>query len=245
MPLSPLYWGLVGPTWVAVLTALGVDAETECGPARRGINDFSSRAAMESNGWALDWDDNINHWDFVALPDSTFCNGVASTSYCGFSAPGAGAISLALSGAGSATIDFGNSWVSGLVTLYLNGTQVAVAEGSTPSHAATFEFQSGDELVLVEDPMAVIVINHIDFSCSGVAVRGRVPAARPRRRPPRSSSSACRLPRVPCSALLPVSCQPTFPAEGALAVDVTDLHVKRCFPIASGAIRQRFPGSLK
>ncbi|KAK3269610.1 hypothetical protein CYMTET_21957 [Cymbomonas tetramitiformis] len=160
-------WELTGPFGDVIASGGGL-SEAECGTTRSNINDFSSRAAMESNGWAFAWDDD---YDFLALPDSTYCSGVASTSFCGFQHPGAGAISLALSGAGSATIDFGNSWASGLVTLYMNGTQVAVAEGSTPSRVATFEFQSGDELVLVEDPMAVIVINHIDFSCSGGDVR--------------------------------------------------------------------------
>jgi hypothetical protein len=136
---------------------------TTCGGVDT-INDFSSKSQMGQHGWEFDWNDQK-----VFKPERTrYKQGVASGSYWGFKAGGGiGTISLNLVGSGDLTLDFGNSWdgSKALVSVYLNGALKASAAKSTPSKTVTFSFSNNDVLTIVEDPVAVIVINSIDFQC--------------------------------------------------------------------------------
>ena len=96
---------------------------------------------METAGWVFDWSDA---YVFRPTP-SEFCPNVPASSYCGFESsfeyPGDGSISLQLSGSGTATVDYGNSWTSGTVTLYLNDQAIDTAPANTPSKTKEFTFQ--------------------------------------------------------------------------------------------------------
>ena len=74
-----------------MITDLGEEeaAQTVCGRPNN-VNDFSSKAAMEASGWEFSWDDSY----VFKRPANrgAFCNGVASSSYCGFKHPGAAQI---------------------------------------------------------------------------------------------------------------------------------------------------------
>eukprot|EP00038_Savillea_parva_P001181 m.102046 g.102046 ORF g.102046 m.102046 type:complete len:428 (+) comp10422_c0_seq1:52-1335(+) len=145
-----------------------IDYCNACGTSAPNINDFSSRAAMEASGWVFGWDDA---YDFLQLPNAQFCNGVPSTSYCGFQHPGDSLISLTLDGTGQATFSFGNSWAGGTVSAALNGIVLASANPRNLTVNVTFNFSPGDVLTLTEAPTAVHSINGITFSCPNLPPR--------------------------------------------------------------------------
>jgi hypothetical protein len=134
-----------------------------CGSAAININNFTSRATMEANGWHFSWSSSFS---FLTLPNSQFCGGVATTSYCGFQSPGDALLSLTLVGSGSGTLDFGNSWTGGSVWAYLNGELLESAEPTNLSVVVNFTFGYGDVLTLSEFPAAAMVINRLTFACS-------------------------------------------------------------------------------
>merc|ERR1712232_577305 len=96
--------------------------------------------------------------------------------YWGFQHPGVGTISLSLKGSGTLTLDYGNAWGSGMVTLLMDGKILDVAHGQTPSKTVTLPFQDKEELVIQEDPTAVIVVNRISFQASGPGTPSPPPA---------------------------------------------------------------------
>ena len=112
----------------------GTGPTTLCGMSTNA-NMYSSKQDMEKAGWVFDWNDA-----YVFRP-SGFCNNVPATSYCGFTSPGAGSISLQLSGSGTATVDYGNPSGQGKVTLYLNDQAIDTAPADTPSKSKEFTFQ--------------------------------------------------------------------------------------------------------
>jgi hypothetical protein len=120
---------------------------------------------MEANGWHFDWNDGHS---FLTLPNSYYCSGVPTTSYCGFQSEGDALLSLTLVGSGSGTLDFGNSWTSGSVRVYLNGEILEIAEARNLSVVVTFTFGYGDVLALLTSELsdAVNVINSLSFTCS-------------------------------------------------------------------------------
>jgi hypothetical protein len=61
---------------LAVTTAVNGQADNcnVCGTTATNVNDYTSRAAMEAQGWVFGWDDN---YDFLPLPNPTFCVGVS------------------------------------------------------------------------------------------------------------------------------------------------------------------------
>jgi len=101
------------------------------------VNSFGSKTTMESAGWAFNWNDAYT----FTLDRGRFCPNVPSASYCGFRYPGDGSISLTLSGSGTVTVDYGNSYPNGVVTLYLNNEAIDSASASRPSKTKEFAFQ--------------------------------------------------------------------------------------------------------
>ena len=91
---------------------------------------------MENAGWSFDIINN-NLWM------DTFCGG--GSNYYGWSDGDAvGTVtSPALVGSGNVTIEFGNCWNAGNVTLYLNDELIDKAAPNS-MQSKTFSFQSGD-----------------------------------------------------------------------------------------------------
>jgi hypothetical protein len=112
---------------------------------------------MEAAGWVFDWDDET---DFLPLPGSAYCNGVSTTSYCGFSASGDGTLELTVTGTAALTVDFGNNAAQGTVFLLLDGAVLASATANTASTTHTFLVVSGGVVRLMETD-ATIVLNSI------------------------------------------------------------------------------------
>lgn len=124
-----------------------------------GLNDFSSKLRMEQAGWVFDWADPN---DFKPSPGSA---GLPQDSYWGYKFPGDGSITVVLQKSGTLTLDFGNSWSAGLVSVYLNENLQDSALPTTPSQTVTFSFSHLDVLRIEEAPDAVMVINSISFNC--------------------------------------------------------------------------------
>jgi hypothetical protein len=141
-----MYLFLRPDSWIFSLcvafTAFQMDCNA-CGSAAIYINNFTSREAMEANGWHFSWSSSFS---FLTLPNSQFCGGVATTSYCGFQSPGDALLSLTLVGSGSGTLDFGNSWTGGSVWAYLNGELLESAEPTNLSVVVNFTFGYGGVL---------------------------------------------------------------------------------------------------
>ena len=114
-----------------------------------GYNDFSSKNAMELNGWVFDWDDS-----YVFVPTSkkdTYCANVPPTSYCGFRHPGDGGISYQFSASGSGKLRYGQSvnYPTASVHVYMNN--VEIGSRSTPGTSTlVIRFTPGDVLQIKE-----------------------------------------------------------------------------------------------
>jgi len=125
-------------------TTNGAYTAVTCGTSTNA-NAFGSKQQMETAGWAFDWVDNYAFIEATRPDHASLCANVPAASYCGFKNPvGAvheGSISLQLSGSGTTTIDFGNSYDGGPVKLYLNDQVIDTAPALTPSKTKEFAFE--------------------------------------------------------------------------------------------------------
>ena len=112
---------------------------------------------MEKEGWVFNWNDQ-----YVISPDSTYCQNVPSTSYCGFRYPGDGMISYTFSYSGTATLEYGQSWDTGSVHIMKNDEEIdsRINRGSS---STTFDFSSGDVLQIKELGNSVINIDKLSL----------------------------------------------------------------------------------
>ena len=78
-----------------------------------------------------------------------------------------GSISTELNGNGRGRLDFGNCWKTGIVRVFLAGNEIAQASANTQSTVIEFDFNSGDELKIVEESIGIIQFNNFDvLSCT-------------------------------------------------------------------------------
>ena len=97
---------------------------------------------------------------------SYFIN-TCSNWYCWKDNEPVGSIETTLFGNGRGRVDFGNCWTTGVVRLFLNGTEIASASSNSPSNVVEFDFTSGQTLKLVEESIGIIQFNHFEvLSCS-------------------------------------------------------------------------------
>lgn len=122
------------------------------------LTDLSSTSQMESNGWSFDTNYDATNWN-----QAEACN-VHDTWY-GFKSPGDGTVTATFTGSGSATLDYGNCWTQGYVSVYLNGELKDGASPNTPSKIITFNFSPNDVLVLEETGECVIKLNSLELGC--------------------------------------------------------------------------------
>ena len=127
------------------------------------MTNFSSKAAMEHEGWHFEWSDNYVFLSGTKL-SGTYCKGVPSTSYCGFTHPNDGTISYIFSYSGTATLQYGQSWHKGSVRVMKND-KVIDSMSSAGSSSKTFDFSSGDVLK-IEEVNSVINIHKLTLTHS-------------------------------------------------------------------------------
>jgi len=153
---------------VALLASVAFSTETLTCGSNLNPSNFSSKLAMEANGWVFSWTDSV-----VFRPNHNYCNDIPSTSYCGWMhhAQYVGKLSLILELSGYSSgwveIDYGDNY--GLENDEWNGTSLflndeLVDNTTTTSRKFGIAFADGDVLMLAE--RGVMVINSIVFNCS-------------------------------------------------------------------------------
>ena len=108
------------------------------------LNDFSSKEAMEANGWVFGWNDK-----YVFRPAGSYCNNVPTTSYCGFRYPGEGVLSYTFPDSGTVTLSYGHSWNRGSVDVYMNDEKLESLTSRGTSDL-TISYSAGDKLQIKE-----------------------------------------------------------------------------------------------
>eukprot|EP00927_Polykrikos_kofoidii_P048740 TRINITY_DN42956_c0_g1_i1.p1 TRINITY_DN42956_c0_g1~~TRINITY_DN42956_c0_g1_i1.p1 ORF type:complete len:646 (-),score=108.50 TRINITY_DN42956_c0_g1_i1:71-2008(-) len=138
-----------------------------CGHPRcallNNVGTLSSIERMERAGWMFSWSDDT----FQFRPSGLSAAGgspVPASSYYGWSDDSLGVLSVRLSGAGVATVDFGNAGAGGSVTLVVDAVLKATATAQETSKPVAFPFHDGTLIELGEES-AVIVLNNISFVC--------------------------------------------------------------------------------
>ena len=124
------------------------------------VNDFSSKEAMESNGWVFNLDG-----DHVFVRGGKFCRNVLSTSYCGFVHPQDLTLSYTFSYSGTANLQYGQSWDKGSVHVKKNNEEID-SRSSRGSSNTTFAFSLGDVLHIIELGASVINIHKLSLQKS-------------------------------------------------------------------------------
>ena len=130
------------------------------------LTDFTSKAAMENEGWVFGWNDqNV----FAPVPATTYCIGVPATSYCGFTSPGDLIISYTFPNGenGVATLGYGQSWDSGYVTVSINNV-VIDSRNTRGASEITFDYNAGDILRIIEIGESVINIHGLVMKPKGL-----------------------------------------------------------------------------
>ena len=128
------------------------------------LTDFTSKEAMENQGWVFNWDDQ-----YVFAPGVEFCVGVPSTSYCGFRHPGQGTISFTLRNGenGLATLRYGQSFDQGSISVSKNH-DVIDSTNTRGDSEITFNYAAGDILRITEAVDSVINIHSLVMKSSGM-----------------------------------------------------------------------------
>jgi len=160
--------------------------ELVCGSRSNPAN-FTSRSAMEANGWVFSWESVKDFWP---EPTDYYCENVKSTGYCGYCfsyCVGTLSLVLELSGYnnGWLEIDYGNSWINDeVVELYVNGRLSGLIDRAHTFETFNTSFNDGDVL-MVQEVGGVAVINDIHFHCTEMEDPSASPSL-----PPTSAPSA-------------------------------------------------------
>jgi len=129
-------------------------------------NDFSSKAAMEANGWQFT--PNSAHMFIDHYSDSddraTFCPWNGPTSYCGFDLVGAGSTSVIMRSSGTVKITYGGSFqhVDNYVKLEVNGVEKSRVKGKGKGYTI-IRVMKDDRVSFTEVGISVINIHEFKF----------------------------------------------------------------------------------
>merc|ERR1719461_256287 len=125
------------------------------------IDDFSSKAAMISDGWKF----VTEHpgLDFIATRPSHFCQGVPDASFCGFAFPQELALQYTFSSNGRAVLEWGQSWHGGSVVVIKNGVEIA-ERNTIGSQTTEFDVTPGDVVEIRERDTSVINIHGLTIT---------------------------------------------------------------------------------
>merc|ERR1719499_1822016 len=125
------------------------------------IDDFSSKAAMISDGWVF-----VNEhpgFDFIGARPSHFCAGVPEKSFCGFAHPAELALQYTFSTAGKAVFEWGQSWNGGSVVVYKNGIEID-SRSMNGAQTTELDVSAGDILEIRELGISVINIHSLTIT---------------------------------------------------------------------------------
>ena len=114
------------------------------------VTDFSSKEAMENEGWTFHWNES-----FVFRTAGKFCKDVPLTSYCGFGYPPIDAqLSYTFSYSGTATLEYGQSWDHGSLQVTKNDVEIN-STSKRGSFNTTFSFFACDVLKIIEHDSSI------------------------------------------------------------------------------------------
>ena len=118
---------------------------------------------MTNNGWIF----NINR----DVPNSFQKACSQGSTWYGYSPFTVGTVTANFTGAGTATLDYGNCYSAGEVKVYLNGELKDVANKNMPSKKLNFDFSPNDVLELKEfddsGQNGIIKLNSLNLDCKG------------------------------------------------------------------------------
>ena len=130
------------------------------------LSDISNKATMSQNGWAFQNKTAGLQTRAGSIKDE--CKDAT------FYESGLASVSAVLHGSGSATLHFGNCFITGIVEVLLydhnnvtNATKISVAQASEKSKQVTFDFQGGTILNITTEN-GIVVLNSLDISCGGI-----------------------------------------------------------------------------
>ena len=126
--------------------------------------DFTSKEAMENQGWVFNWDDQ-----YVFAAGGSFCVDVPSTSYCGFRYPGQGTISFTFRNGenGVATLRYGQGVNVGSISVSKND-DVIDSRDTRGDTEIIFDYSAGDILRITEIGDSVINIHGLLMTSSSM-----------------------------------------------------------------------------
>ena len=119
---------------------------------------MSSMIEMKKNGWVFDVT-NFNEERY-----GRECG--KNQTWYGYSYGNEiGSVHVALLGSGNATLNYGNCYHQGQVSVLLNGEEISHVSGNTPEKTITFHYTHRSILTLKELNTAIIKLNSMEFSC--------------------------------------------------------------------------------
>ena len=130
------------------------------------LTDLSNKSTMSGNGWAFE-----NKNAGLEARYGTYQEECKESTFYDYGLDG---VSAVLHGSGSATLKFGNCFLTGIVEVLLyghndltNATKISVAHASEKSKQVTFDFQEGNVLSLTTN-QGIVALNSLDISCGGI-----------------------------------------------------------------------------
>ena len=123
---------------------------------------------MELNGWIISTNrpssgDNIQYHDICGKSNTQNAK-IANTWYGWAMQDDVGIISASLKGSGDATLRYGNCYLYGTVTVYLDNVEISRA-GPGEIHDVSFPYNHGSILKLQEDE-GIIKLHQFNWNCS-------------------------------------------------------------------------------
>lgn len=119
--------------------------------ADKRLEDVTSKAVMESNGWRTINVKNTEGYDSQCGTATFYGFGRSPTR-----------VSATFNGVGKATLRFGNCFSSGTVHAYLNDAQISSAAANVKNKLVTFQYGPGDTIKLTND--GIMKINSLKLS---------------------------------------------------------------------------------
>ena len=137
---------------------------TRCWDMR--LSDLSNKSTMGQNGWAFE--NKVAGLQTRYGPYQEECKESTFYEY------GLGSVTAVFHGSRSATLGFGNCFLTGMVEVLLydhnnvtNATKISVAQASEKSKHVTFDFQGGSMLSITTNK-GIMALNSLDISCGGI-----------------------------------------------------------------------------
>ena len=122
------------------------------------LSDFTSMPVMQRNGWIFDVAySNMDRYAEQCSPSSWYGYSYGSK---------IGSVYVAFMGSGNATLNYGNCYNGGTVTVFLNENEIGHADGNNPVQAVSFEYSNRNVLMLKETNTAIIKLNSLKISCN-------------------------------------------------------------------------------